>query len=178
MGHHCQESRLPHPLGRRATGGPEGKATVIKGFCHGSQPEKGQPPEFLLLVSCRTVSSEQDLWRLWIIAGALEIQLIWGKLPSYQERQKPGRVSQAERCWCSPSKTGATYASHHTQSFILMTLKGRDENLQDTQIRRDIIDGEPKYDKSPTTLFTGRQSNYHHFLIEAIAVSYSKAMFL
>lgn len=77
-------------------------------------------------------------------------------------------------------KNGAMYASHHTQSFILMTLKGRYKNLQGTQIRRDIIDGEPKYYKSSTTLFSGflQQSKHHHFLVAAIAFTYTEANFV
>lgn len=57
-----------------------------------------------------------------------------------------------------------------------MTLKGRDKNLQSTQIRRDIRDGEQKYYKSSATLCNERQSKHYHFIITAIAFSYSEAI--
>lgn len=68
-------------------------------------------------------------------------------------------------------------ATIHTRSHS-DDLEGRDKNLQGSQIRRDIIDAEPKYYKSSTALFTGMKSKHHHILVGAVACSYSETNFL
>lgn len=127
--------------------------------------KKARPRNFL-----HCFHTEQPLWIPWVSDRALEIQLIW--TPKEAEGRRSSLSSSEMLMLSSKNRLSASH-----QSFILMIPKGRDKNLQSTQIRRDIIDGEQKYYKPSATLCNERQCKHYHFLITATTFIHNEVIF-